>query len=103
MEFSTTHRSDDAFGRKRRSLKKSDQIAIQALGAFEVEGVTGPFVGKKFKVGIGYSEGERADFWQYRQSYMGRILTFDYRGVTSKGSPRHAVFKGFRSIADLSS
>lgn len=75
------------------------EIAGQ-LGAFVVE-----YKGNTVKVGSGYKKQERIDFWNNRDSYIGKIIEVCYRVETKDektGLPslQHPTFKGIREDKD---
>lgn len=61
------------------------------LGAILVEAVNHIQEGKRFKIGTGFSDLERAN-----PPKIGAIITYKYFGLTSKGLPRFASFMRFR-------
>jgi DNA ligase-1 len=66
------------------------------------QGKIGAFIlrlrdGKIFKLGMGLTENTRIN-----PPKKGSIILFNYRGFTSKGLPRHAVFRGIRAEGTLS-
>ncbi len=61
------------------------------LGALLVEAVNHLQEGKRFKIGSGFSDGERAN-----PPKVGSIITYKYFGLTSKGLPRFASFMRIR-------
>jgi DNA ligase 1 len=65
-----------------------------SLGAFTC---TSPDVGaNEFNVGTGFTRDQRIQFWQNRESLIGRICTIAYPELTAdRQVPRHPVFKGF--------
>jgi DNA ligase 1 len=63
------------------------------LGGFKVQN---PDTQVITNVGGGYSDAERKEFWDNRDSYYGRTMEVKYQYETSKGSLRHPTFKIFR-------
>lgn len=90
----------DARGYAKRAKLSEHLIPNGKLGALECAplGVDG---GKPFEVGTGFTDEQRRDFWQRRETLIGRLITVEYRELTKDGAPRFPVFKGFRSLADM--
>lgn len=86
---------------KRRSTKQAGKRGGQVLGAFQVEGLSGPFRGVEFDVGTGFSAADRVAFWEAQGGLLGKILRCRYFPLGSKDKPRFPVFQGFRHEADL--
>jgi DNA ligase-1 len=55
----------------------------------------------EFRVGSGFSAGDRESLWRDRDSLPGRIVTFRYQPQGVKDRPRIPIFKGFRDGRDL--
>lgn len=71
--------------------KQENLVASGMLGAFIVQ-----WRGKKFKVGSGFNEQERKFYWQNKDAYMGKPVTFKYQELSSFGVPRFPIYKGIR-------
>jgi DNA ligase-1 len=54
---------------------------------------------KKFKIGTGFTDAMRQNFWNKRLNYKNKVVTFSYKGLTNAGKPRHPVFMRMRDIA----
>ena len=68
------------------------------LGAFVVD-----YKGNQVKVGSGYSDGERKNFWNNRDKYAGRVITVKYKEIstdkkTGLESLQFPVYCGMREI-----
>ena len=68
------------------------------LGSFIVE-----YKDNTVKVGSGYSDSERKNFWENREDYIGRIIEVKYKEIskdknTGKESLQFPIFVGLRDI-----
>lgn len=87
----------DALGRTERSTHKAGKTGKGVLGAFIVEGVKGsPYAGKRFSVGTGFNDHQRAFYWKVRAQTPGMLIKFKYFPLGSKDLPRFPVFVGER-------
>jgi ATP-dependent DNA ligase len=68
-----------------------------ALGGFEVEGTLEDGTPFKAKVGGGYTDAQRFQFWEQRDEMIGTVIEFEYMEKTSEGSLRNPVFKRVRT------
>lgn len=89
-------------GYQERSSHAYGMVAMEALGAFIVTAVNGPFEGVTFNVGTGLTAQQRSQFWFTRETFRGKIITVTYQRFGSKSAPRQPVFKGFREAFDIS-
>ena len=48
--------------------------------------------GNIFNVGTGFTEKQRQDMWQNRESLLGKYCTITYQNLTQSGVPRFAVY-----------
>ena len=53
---------------------------------------------KKFKIGTGFTNALRQNFWNRKEYYKNKIVTFEYKGLTDAGKPRHPVYVRMRNI-----
>lgn len=51
---------------------------------------------KEFKIGTGFTKQLRNNIWKNKNKYIGDVVTFEYKGLTKYGIPRHPAFKRFR-------
>ena len=89
-------KTQDAFGRSKRSSAKANKSGRGDLGAIVVEGPCGPF-----QCGSGWSDAERAEIWSNQDSYMGRLAKIKYFAKGMKDAPRHPSFIAWRDPSDL--
>ena len=54
-------------------------------------------VSKKFKIGTGFTDALRQNFWNKKNSYIGKTVTFTHKGLTNAGKPRHAAYLRLRN------
>jgi DNA ligase-1 len=93
----TNEPTRDALGYQQRSSHQENMVPCGDLGALTVE-----WRGVQFDVGTGFTAAQRVEYWNIRDSLLGRKVTFAYQGVGSKGRPRFPRFKGFRAEEDVS-
>jgi DNA ligase-1 len=85
----------NATGNTERSTAKAGLVGKGTLGALAVERD-----GVRFNIGTGFSASQRKEFWEARDSIMGRIVTFKFFDHGTVDAPRHPVFKSFRHVED---
>ena len=95
----------DELGHTKRSSHKENMIPANTLGKFVVEEIGDvPWKGKQFSVGTG--EGLTAElrkkFWDNRDEYLGKVITYKYQPHGIKDLPRLPIWKGFRDERDIS-
>lgn len=83
-------------GRTKRSSHKAGKTGRGDLGALicrlgDVE----------FNIGTGFTDDERAEIWNNRDRYLGRLAKFKYFPVGVKEAPRHPVWLGLRDRRDV--
>lgn len=105
VEFS--HNDNVAFrdeqGFTKRSSAKSGKRAGNKLGKLIVRAINGPFKGKTFEVGTGYTDVERRSIWSAREAYRGKSITFRCQSFSGGYDlPRIPTFVGFRDESDIS-
>lgn len=64
---------------------------LDKLGGFVVD-----FGGKELSVGSGYTDAERKEFWENRDSYIGKIMEISFMEKTKDELARHPVFERMR-------
>lgn len=89
------HNENEAFlderGQTKRSSHKENKVAGGVLGALLLD-----WNGVQFKVGTGFDADQRAQIWNNSEEFMGRSVTFKYKGTGPNGKPLIASFKAFR-------
>lgn len=88
----------NALGYTERSGAADGLIPTDMLGALIVRRADGV----EFKVGSGFTETQRYDFWLRQDEIIGKIITYKHFEVGAKDKPRFPIFKGFRDEKDIS-
>ena len=88
----------DAFGRTERSSHKANLWRTGTLGAFLVK--SKEFT-NEYRVGTGFTEEQRVNFWRGRDSLKGKIIKVKYQPVGILDVPRFPTFLGFRHPNDM--
>lgn len=52
---------------------------------------------KKFKIGTGFTDALRHNFWNRKKYFKNKLVTFSYKGLTNAGKPRHPVYVRMRN------
>jgi DNA ligase-1 len=87
-------------GRTKRSSAKAGKVANGALGALMVRDLQ---TGVEFEVGTGFTEAQRIEFWQQRESgLIDRICKYKHFAIGAMNKPRFPVFLGWRAQEDMS-
>jgi DNA ligase-1 len=89
-------------------IKAQESVDVRVTGVFEgtgkYKGHLGGLVvdvdGKEVRVGGGFSDGQRVDFWNDQGSVVGRLIEVEYHEKTPDGSLRHPRFVKFRDDKD---
>lgn len=89
----------DNLGYMERSSHQANLVPMGTLGALIVRDLT---TGVEFNVGTGFDAQLRKEIWLDQARYRGSIITYEFLPVGVKDKPRHPVFKGFRSVEDMS-
>ena len=82
-------RSSDTY----RIIRWQEEISIHGepkgtLGAFQVMDANG----NVFKVGSGFTQAQRKEFWQHRERMIGQMIYVKYQALTDRGVPWFPVF-----------
>ena len=84
-------------GNLARPSHQENMIPKNRLGSFICQ------VGDvQFKIGTGFTADMRIEFWNQRESLLGKLVTFRSQGHGAKTAPRIPVFVGIRSKIDMS-
>jgi DNA ligase 1 len=90
-------------GRTARSSAKDGKVGKNQLGGFNVVGVNGQYKGVEFRVSSSsIDHATRKDIWENQKDFIGDILVYKYFPIGSDERPRAPVFKGYRSLEDIS-
>ena len=95
------HNGNDAetneLGRTKRSTKLSGMSGKGTLGAF----ICKTRDGVEFKIGSGFNQSDRDNFWKNKSSLLGYIVKYKHFPIGVKDKPRHPIFLGFRDTIDM--
>ncbi len=81
---------------------KENLVPMNTLGALICKGNFPDGTPFKVRVGTGFSDADRKEIWDNRESYSGRIAKFKYTPIGTDVNPRHPVFLGWRAPEDMS-
>lgn len=84
-------------GLTERSSHKENLEGGNKLGAF----ICKTPEGVEFKIGTGFNEAQRQEFWKRRDELLGRLVTYKYFSHGIKEAPRHPVFLRLRTSGDI--
>lgn len=88
----------DAFGRTERSSHKENKVPAGVLGKLILKH---PDTGIEFGCGTGLTAKQRKEFWENKDSLVGKIVKYKFFSIGVKDAPRHPVFQGFRDKDDM--
>lgn len=85
-------------------IKAEESEDLEVTGLFEGEGkykgqlggVIVTFNGVEVRVGSGFSDNQRTNYWANQNGIVGRVAEIEYHEVTPDGSLRHPRFKCWR-------
>jgi DNA ligase-1 len=94
----------NALGYTERTSHKDNKVGRDDLGGLSLlwdgicngvayQGITEPI---HFDCGTGYDDSMRSRLWGMREDLIGKIVTFEFRGIGTNKRPRFPVFIGFR-------
>lgn len=85
-------------GRKERKTSVAGRKALGRLGAWQLETLCGTIT---FGCGTGFTHEQGKEFWENRESYVGKIVRVRSKSGGVKTAPRQPVFDGFRDEIDM--
>ena len=88
----------DNFGHSERSTHKDNLSGAGVLGAFLVRDIK---TKKEFRIGSGFTMQQRKDYWEAKETLVGKLLKYKFFPVGQKDLPRHPIALGFRDPSDL--
>lgn len=92
-------RTTDIYGHAKRSTHKAGKRPTGRLGKFLVRDV---HTGVEFKLSGKISKKQREEWWNIRESLLGKIVVYKHFAVTGvKNKPRLPIFKWFRDPMDF--
>ncbi|KAJ3167037.1 hypothetical protein HDU87_001732 [Geranomyces variabilis] len=102
LQHNENKKTKNELGDSKRSTKKDGLVNGGTLGSFKVRGMSSsPFHDVTFNIGTGFTAQMRTDFWNTRESLVGKIVKFKYFEKGGKNAPRFPVFLGFRDPDDM--
>lgn len=81
----------DERGYSKRSQKKEGMVPASTLGALVVK-----WKDVEFKIGSGYTDAQRQEIWDNKESLLGKLVTFRYQELSKYGICRFPTWKCFR-------
>jgi DNA ligase-1 len=88
----------DKLGYAERSSHQANMVPMGTMGALLVRDLK---TGVEFNVGTGFSDQERQQIWDCRESFLGAVASYEYLPIGVKDKPRHPCFKGWRMKQDI--
>lgn len=85
-------------GRTKRSSHKENKVGKGRMGALRVKDL---HTGVEFELGTGFTDEDKAWWWEQRDAAMHPIAKYKSFPVGVKTKPRHPVFLGIRDERDL--
>jgi DNA ligase-1 len=86
----------DERGYAKRTTHQANLVPAGTLGALRVVGRGGDYDGVVFNIGTGFDDALRANIWDNRAKWLGKLVKFKYFATGSKDSPRFPVYLGLR-------
>lgn len=99
MMHNENEATTNALGHAERSSHKENKVSSGVLGSFIVQHCKHPIM--TFRVGTGLTAAQREQFWNERDSLVGKIIKVRAMNYGVKDLPRHPVFLGFRDLDDM--
>lgn len=97
------HNDNDAetneTGYKQRSTHQANMIPMGVLGSFRVRDL---ITNLEFNVGTGFNASQRKEYWDKRDSLLGKLIKYRHQPHGQKELPRIPVFLGLRDGRDTS-
>jgi DNA ligase-1 len=84
-------------GRTKRSTAKAGLIGKGTLGSF----ICRTSDNIDFNIGSGFDQQDRVNFWENKESLVGKLVKYKHFPIGVKDKPRHPIFLGFRDKIDL--
>jgi DNA ligase-1 len=99
LMINTNEKTITTGNKAERSHKKAGMVGADLLGALHVRDLK---TGVEFDLGSGFTDAQRADYWQALQlGICPRIVKYQYFPLGSKEKPRFPTFLGFRDKIDF--
>lgn len=92
----TNEATTNELGYTERSSCKENLIPMNTLGSLVLK-----YGDSEFRCGTGFSDAQRKEIWENKESYLGKLASIRYMSVGSKDLPRCPSFVWFRDLEDL--
>ena len=92
----TNEATTNELGYTERSSCKENLIPMNTLGSLVLK-----YGDSSFKVGTGFSDEQRQEIWNNKESYLGKLASIRYMSVGMDKKPRVPSFIGWRDEDDL--
>lgn len=93
----TNEAKTNELGRTQRSQAQEGMVGAGTLGALVCT-----CKGIQFTMGSGFDDVGRAEVWQNKEKYLGKLAKFKYFEIGMKDSFRFPIFQGWRDEDDMS-
>lgn len=94
----TNEAKRNQLGLLERSSSKQGKKGKGTLGALIARN---PKTGQEFRIGTGFSAKDRKEFWEVRDSLLGKTVKFKHFEYGAVDRPRHSVFLALRDEWDM--
>ena len=91
----TNEAKTNELGYTERSSCKENLIPMNTLGSLVLK-----YGDTEFRCGTGFSDAQRKEIWENKESYLGKLASIRYMSVGSKDLPRVPSFLGWRDVDD---
>lgn len=90
----------DERGHTKRSSHQENLVPIDTLGKLVVKDIE---TGAEFSIGVfrGHTKVQLKEIWDKQEDYIGKVCSYDFFPIGMKDLPRHPVYKGLRSMDDM--
>ena len=92
----TNEVTTNELGYKERSSCKENLIPMNTLGSLVLK-----YGDTEFRCGTGFSDAQRKEIWENKESYLGKLASIRYMSVGQIMLPRIPSFHGFRDKDDM--
>ena len=92
----TNEVTTNELGYKERSSCKENLIPMNTLGSLVLK-----YGDTEFRCGTGFSDAQRKEIWENKESYLGKLASIRYMSVGQAILPRIPSFQGFRDKDDM--
>ena len=92
----TNEAKTNELGYTERSSCKANLILMNTLGSLVLK-----YGDSEFRCGTGFSDAQRKEIWENKESYLGKLASIRYMSVGSKDLPRCPSFVWFRDKDDM--